>query len=110
MLTEHNVARYYPETNETPKGHLNQSRKNVRSTNTKFTPLEVPKTATLQGHKASDLYTSVYKVSNTVFSDQTGQFPTRSQRGNKYIMVMVEIDRNVILVEPINNCKDEELT
>ena len=27
MLTKHNVARYYPETNKTPKGHLNQSRK-----------------------------------------------------------------------------------
>ena len=29
MINERNVARYYPETNETPKGHLNQSRKNV---------------------------------------------------------------------------------
>ena len=89
MLTECNAARYYPETNETPKGHLNQSRKNVRSTKPKRTPLEVPKTATLQGYKARDVYTSVYKVRSTVFSNQTGQFPTRSQRGNKYIMVMV---------------------
>ena len=64
----------------------------------------------LQGQKTSDVYTSVYKVSNTVFYDQTGQFPTRSHIGNKYIMIMVEIDSNAILVEPINNCKDEELT
>ena len=110
MLTERNVARYYPDTNETPKGHLNQSRKNVRSTNPKHTPLEVPKTAALQGHKACDVYTSVCEVRNTVFSDQTGQSPTRSQQGNKYIMVMLEIDSNAILVEPINNRKDEELT
>ena len=27
MLTERNVSRYYPETNKTPKGHMNQSRK-----------------------------------------------------------------------------------
>ena len=73
-------------------------------------PLEVPKTATLQVHKARDVYTSVYKVMNIVLSKQTGQSPTCSQGGNKYIMVMEEIDSNVILVEPIKNRKDEELT
>ena len=79
MLIEHNFARYYPETNETPKGHLNQSRKNVRSTKPKRIPLEVPKTDTLQGQKERDIYTSVYEVRNFVFSNQTGHFPTRSQ-------------------------------
>ena len=110
MLTERNVSRYYPETNKTPKGYLNQSRKNVRSTKPKCTPLEVPKIATLQGHKVRYVYTSVYEVRNTVFSNQTGQFPTRSQRGNYYIMVMVKIESNAILVKPIKSRKDEELT
>jgi hypothetical protein len=31
------------------------------------------------------------------------------QRGNKYIMVMVEIDSNAILVEPMKSRKDEEM-
>ena len=57
-----------------------------------------------------DVYTKVYDVRNTVFSDHTGQFPTRSKRGNKYIMVMVEIDSNAILVEPIKNRTDTELS
>jgi hypothetical protein len=30
LLTEKNVAKYYPETVETPKGHMAQTRKNVR--------------------------------------------------------------------------------
>ena len=47
MLTERNAAKYYPETNKTPKGHLNQSRKNIRSTKPKRTLLEVPYTSTL---------------------------------------------------------------
>ena len=64
-------------------------KKNVRSTEPKRTPFEVPKTATLQGYKANVIYTSVYKVRNTVFSDLTGQFSTRSQQDKKYIMVMV---------------------
>ncbi len=45
----------------------------------------------------------------TMFSNQTGQFPMRSQKGNKYIMVMVDIDSNAILVEPTKSCKDEEM-
>ena len=49
MLNECSVAKYYPETTKTLKGHLNQSRKNVRSTKPKRTPLEVPNTSTLRG-------------------------------------------------------------
>ena len=56
------------------------------------------------------MYTRVYDVKNTVFSGQTGQFLTKSQRRNKYIMVMVEIDSNKILVEPLKSRKDPELT
>ena len=112
MLTERNVTKYYPETKETPKGHMNQTRKNVRSTKIKVkrAPMKEADTRTMKGRKVKDVYTKVYDVRNTVFSDQTGQFPTRSQRGNKYIMVMVEIDSNAILVEPIKSRKDAELT
>ena len=34
-LMKKTVAKYYPETDETPKGHLNQTRKNIRSTRTR---------------------------------------------------------------------------
>jgi hypothetical protein len=44
-----------------------------------------------------------------MFSDQTGQFPKRSQSGNKYIMVLVKIDSNAILVEPMRSRKDAEM-
>ena len=110
MLTIHNLSKYYPETTETPKGHLNQSRKNVRSTKTKPKPLEEANTNTLCGQKIRDMYTEVYDVRNTVFSDQTGKSPTRSQRGNKYDIVMVDIDSNAILVELMKSHKDKELT
>ena len=43
------------------------------------------------------------------FSNQTGQFPTQSKRGNKYIMVLVEIDSNAILIEPIKSRKDAKM-
>jgi hypothetical protein len=48
-------------------------------------------------------------VRETIFSKQTGKLPTQSQRGNKYIMVMVEIDSNAILVEPMKSRNDGEM-
>ena len=108
LVTARNVKNYYPETNKTPKGHLNQWRKNVRSTKPK--PMESSDATTLRGGNGRDVYTKVYEVCNTVFTDHTGQFPTQYQNGNKYIMVMVEIDSNGILVEALNSQKDTELT
>ena len=36
-------------------------------------------------------------------------YPRQSQRGNKYIMYMVKIDRHAILVEPMKSRKDAEI-
>jgi hypothetical protein len=44
-----------------------------------------------------------------MFLDQTGQFLMRSQSSNKYIMVLVKINRNAILVEPMKSRKDAEM-
>ena len=103
ILSQKNVAKYYPEITETPKGHS--------STKPKARPTEEYKSTTLRDKKVQDIYTKVYDVRETVFSDQTGQFPTMSQRGtNKYIMIMLEIDSNANLVKPLISHKDAELT
>ena len=47
MLNERNVAKYYSDPTETPKGHLNQTRKNVRPTKPKTKPWEEADTTTL---------------------------------------------------------------
>ena len=105
LLNVRNVKRYYPETMETPKGHMNQTRKNVRSTKV----LETSDATTLKGKKVRDIGIHVYNVRETIFSNQTGKFPKLSQQGYKYMMVMVEIDSNAILVEPMKSRKDEEM-
>ncbi len=109
MLMERNIQKYYPKATETAKGHLNQTRKNVRSTKEKPAPLETCNTSQLHGKKVRNVYTKTYKVRETMFSNQTGQFPTRLQQGNKYVMVMVEINSIAILVEPMKSCKDAEM-
>ncbi len=76
MLNECNVQKYYPKTIETPKGHLNKTRKKVQSTKEKSAPLETCNTSQLCGKKVRDVYTQMYMVRKTMFSNQTGQFPT----------------------------------
>ncbi|EJK62273.1 hypothetical protein THAOC_17120, partial [Thalassiosira oceanica] len=101
LLSVRTVKKYYPETTATDKGHLNQTRKNVRSTRPKeFDNANVTK---LRGKKKRDIYVRVFDARETIFSDQTGAFPKTSQRKNKYVMVMVEIDSNAILVEPMKS-------
>jgi hypothetical protein len=106
MLTKCNVQKYYPETIETTKRHLNQTRKKVWSTKVKGELLETFNTPHLPGKKVHKVYTQTYMVCKTMFTDQTGQFPIQSFCGNKYIMIMVEIDSNAILIKPMKNRKD----
>ena len=54
LLTTKNVKKYYPKSTETPKDHMNQTRKNVRSTKTK--PLETAhNNQLLRGQKKRDV-------------------------------------------------------
>ena len=93
------LSRYHRDT-ERP---LEPNNKNVRSTKPKARPFQKTEAAPLQGKKVRNVYTKVYDVHNKVFSYHIGQFPTRSKRGNKYIMVMVGKDKIAILVDHIKN-------
>ncbi len=64
--------------------------------------METCNTSHLYGKKVRN----VYIVHETMFSDQTGQFPTLSLLGSKYIMVMVEIDSDTILLKRMKNRND----
>ena len=79
ILTKHNVSKYYRDTDKIPKGHMNQTRKNVQSK--KQTPLVSFVSTKMKGKKVRDVYIKVYDARESTFSDQTGQFPTRSKQG-----------------------------
>ncbi len=53
--------------------------------------------------KMKDIYIQIHNATETMHSDQTGCFPTTSSRGNKYIMMLVEVDGNYIDAEPMKN-------
>jgi hypothetical protein len=42
------------------------------------------------------------------YSDLTGRFPCKSDRGNQYVLVLYVYDDNAILVEPIKNRSENE--
>ena len=63
LLTEKNINKYYSETDETPKGHMNQQQKNVRFTKTPFE--ECHAVAGLRGKKMKDIYVRTYDTRET---------------------------------------------
>ena len=111
LVTVENVSAHYPETDETPKGHMNAQRQGVRSTKPKasadFETASDAKHA--RGKKEQDVYFKVYDMKHTIYSAQPGRFPVQSKSGNKYVMVMVEIDSNAILVEAMKSKSDAEM-
>ncbi len=100
------MHKHFLESDETQKGHLKQQRQNGRSTKVKENaPDNLDKVAhqdKLQA-KIRDIYIKIYLSSNTVHFNQTRCFPATSSSGNKYSMVLVEIDRNYIDTEPMIN-------
>ena len=109
-MTPQNILRHFPESDETQKGHMKQTKQGVRSTKI------VDKDAMLgvkhqPGVKHKDVYLIVFDATKkSMFSDQTGKFPITSARGNKYIMVAVELDGNYIDGEPLQSRSAKSLT
>jgi len=60
--------------------------------------------------KENDIFVRVWEMKHTVYSDQTGKFPVRSKAGNQYQMIMVHVDSNAVLAEPMKNRTDGEMT
>jgi hypothetical protein len=50
-----------------------------------------------------DMFIQIHNANDTAHIDQTGHFPVASSSGNKYIMVLVEVDQNFIDAEPMKN-------
>jgi hypothetical protein len=91
LINVRNVRKHFPESEETQLGHMRGARQNVRSTrpsgfDTLGEDSEPPSIAAIE--KKGDIYKRVYelgqegRLSKTIFSDQTGEFPFISSRGN----------------------------
>ena len=119
-LTDKTLWRHPPRTEAPAKGHLDQTRKNIRSTKappSQPTPNDHPTSTDddafpAHAEKTHDCYVAVHSLdepTGRVYADQTGKFPCASTSGNNYLMVMYDYNSNAILMEPIRNRKGPTL-
>jgi hypothetical protein len=89
---------------------MKKQRQNVRSTKVKETlNQEEDDTPQSPKKKEHDVYIRISNAEETMHTDQTGRFPANSSSGNKYIMVLVEIDGNYIDGEPMKDRSEGSL-
>ena len=99
-----NVNQCFPDSKETQRGHMHSQRQGVRSTQP-----DPPRDDAEDRHltpaepKHQDFIAKIYNVKQTLYSDQTGQFPETSSHGNKYQMFLHEIDSNTTWVESMTS-------
>jgi hypothetical protein len=111
-LTATAARKHFPESNETQKGHMKHQQQGVRSTRTLQTITEddekhiTPNSGESpapKSKKMQDMFIKIHNASETMHTNQPGQFPATSSNENQYIMVLVEVDGNYIDAEPMKN-------
>jgi hypothetical protein len=87
-LTTTLISKHFPDSKETQKGHMKGQRKGVRSTRVKAaTTIKIepgtkdspPKLVAIK--RMNDIFVKIYKLAETIHTDQTGAFPITSQQG-----------------------------
>jgi hypothetical protein len=90
-LTAEHVNKYLEKSEATVKGHLNQTRKNVRSTKPKKRHNRQEDVPDYESHiteRTNVVYAAIHTIDGHTYTDLTGRFPTTSIRGCKYILVL----------------------
>jgi hypothetical protein len=107
LINVKNVTKFFPESEETQKGHMQGQQQGVCSTKEAESP---DKNQTIIPHvKKHDILIMVYDAKATMYSDQTGMFPAVSSEGNNYVMVLHDVDSNSSWSEPMKNQTGGEL-
>jgi hypothetical protein len=110
-LTAQHVRKYLENSEATLKGHLNKIRKNVRSTRPKkkvTTPDEEVEYEPHIAKRTNVVYAATHELEGHTYTDLTGRFPTTSNRGYTYILVLYDYDSTNIQAEPMKSRSDAE--
>jgi hypothetical protein len=107
-LTEHAVEKDLSKSTSTAKGHLDQQRRNARTTKVKDPKVIIAEPDLDQGIKTQFIFAATIDAGQ-IYTDQTGRFPVVSSKGNNYIMIVYDYDSNAILAQPIKDRTSPEL-
>ena len=100
-MTVDNVNKFFPESDETQKGHMKQARQGIQSTKVvdEDAMLEAETDPKPTGIKFKDVYLRVFDTTKkAMYTDQPGCFPITSAGGHKYTRVAVELDGNTLML------------
>ena len=112
--TADSIGKFFPESDETQKGHIKQTRQGVRSTKVIDEDAMLEAETQLKptpGVKIKDVYLRVFDTTKkAMYTNRPGRFPITSAGGHKYTMVAVKLDGNYIDVKPMKSRSAKELT
>ena len=105
--------KHLPKSQITAIGHLDQQRKDTKSTKPKITNLPStnfdnnetasPSTKPLVLLRTHCIYATCEPISRKIFSDLPGRFPIQSTRGMNYLLVFYDYSSNAILCKPMKD-------
>ncbi len=104
LINVKNVARHFPESEETQKGNMCRQRQGVHSTKTKrwdtdVTSCPMEPCSQITHHICKgDIMIFDYDLKSMMSTDQTGLFPQISSLGNRYVMILHDVNVNIILI------------
>ena len=99
-LTHNLISKFLPKSMATSKGHLRRQQLHIQSTSIPLTTsLDVAPTPEPGNPTTHAAFTTIVdtKESGRSYSDQTGQSPVISSKGNKYVFVLYDYDSNANL-------------
>jgi hypothetical protein len=97
LINVKNVTKYFPESEETQKGHMHGQRQGVRSTKVAEPTKDVP--TNIPHQKKNDILITEHEVKSLMYTDQTGLFLAVSSLGNNYVMILHQVDSNLSWLE-----------
>jgi hypothetical protein len=106
-LNTRTLRKYPPQSIAMIKGHLDQSRKNQRSTKSTTSTTTANEhetcfpTSNNPNTRTHSCYATIMEPTGQIYSDQTGRFVVPSSNGNNYLMILYDYDSNAILAEPM---------
>ncbi|KAL3942765.1 MAG: hypothetical protein SGBAC_003109, partial [Bacillariaceae sp.] len=115
-LTTQSLNRHPPRSLATTKGHLDQERKNLRSTKeptiiqpdasepASYLDEPFPAQAPVRSNACYVHIVNPIEATGQIFSDQTGRFIAPSTTGNNDMMILHDYDSNYIFAQPFRNC------
>ena len=95
--------KHLPTYTATEKGHMNQIRKNIKSTKTQRTQPNKGKPMETLEILSNHVFTKIIHPKQWIATNLTGIFPDTSNRGKKYLFILYDYDINCILVRPMKN-------